>query len=119
MRTRNVKPVSGTVRWLQQWSGRWGRISITNQNGQVKEYDLASRTDEDGNLVGYGLATDDDTIYDIDARGKYWQCDCPDATYQNRECKHCKAVRAAMQKVEPANKPEPQPNRYEVVFDDP
>jgi hypothetical protein len=44
----------------------------------------------------YRLEKLDGPTYDIDATAPEWRCDCPDATYRNRECKHVKALRAAL-----------------------
>ena len=41
----------------------------------------------------------DGTNYDIDVTGSDWICDCPDASYRQRECKHAKALRAALVKI--------------------
>jgi hypothetical protein len=59
-------------------------------------------SDPDGETVGFRLMrlTDyivDRKVYDIDVCcGKDWLCDCPDAQFQNRECKHVRALRAAL-----------------------
>jgi hypothetical protein len=42
---------------------------------------------------GYRLVKPD---YDIDSGA--WSCTCPDATYRQRQCKHAKALRAALAK---------------------
>lgn len=34
----------------------------------------------------------DGAVYDVDVSEGYAQCDCPDATYQQRACKHSLAV---------------------------
>ncbi len=112
-RKENVKPVSGTVRWLRPLiiGKQLGRISITNVNGLETEYDIDAFTDSDGAIQGFGLAKDDDEIRAIDVTGWYgWTCDCPDYQYRNRECKHCKAVRAALAQ---AGISVPQPKRQE------
>jgi hypothetical protein len=72
-------------------------VSITNANGQTAEYDLGAFADNDGVVVGYGLAKDDDEIHSIDVTAGFgWVCDCGDCQYRNRECKHIRAVRAAL-----------------------
>ena len=43
---------------------------------------------------GNYLVKPDGTSYDLDAY--WWTCDCPDATYRQRECKHAKGLRAAL-----------------------
>jgi hypothetical protein len=112
---RQVKPVTGTVRWIRPLiqGKQLGRIGITNANGKNEEYDVAFFTDNDGAIVGVGLAKDDDTVYAIDTTAGFgWVCDCPDATFNSRECKHCKAVRAALTK---SGQLPPAPQRQEPV----
>ena len=60
------------------------------------EYFVTVHRDRDGRALGYRLERRDGTAYDIDATGPDWQCDCPDATYRQRECKHARALRAAL-----------------------
>jgi hypothetical protein len=41
---------------------------------------------------------DDDNVYDIDASGEFFSCDCPDGTYRpNRPagCKHVRSLQVA------------------------
>lgn len=122
-RKENLKPVSGTVRWLRPLivGKQLGRISITNANGNTTEYDLGAFLDNDGTIHGFGLAKDDDEVYAIDVTPGYgWQCDCPDAQFRGRECKHCKAVRAALKQVgiEVATPKRQQPAPQPVELDD-
>lgn len=101
-RNEQAKPVTGSVRWLRPLiiGKQLGRISITNANNQTTEYDLGAFTDKDGVIQGFGLAKDDDEVYAIDnASGFGWVCDCADCQFRNRECKHIKAVRAALAHV--------------------
>lgn len=119
---RPVKPVSGKVRWLRPLipGKQLGRISITNANGVATEYDVGAHLDGE-RIVGFGLAKDDDEVYAIDAGQWYgWTCDCGDCQFRNRECKHIKAVRAALAAAgivipTPARPAAPQCND----FDDP
>jgi hypothetical protein len=61
-------------------------------------------SDPDGETVGFRMMKltafiVDRKLYDIDVCcGKDWLCDCPDAQFQNRECKHVRALRAALAK---------------------
>lgn len=98
-RKEQVKPVTGSVRWLRPLviGKQSGRISITNANNQTTEYDLGAFTDKDGAIRGFGLAKNDDEVYAIDTTGGFgWVCDCADCQFRNRECKHIKAVHAAL-----------------------
>ena len=94
-----VKPVTGSVRWLRLLilGKTLGRIAITNANNETTEYDIGAFTDNDGAIQGFGLAKDDDEVYSIDTTtGFGWVCDCADCQFRDRECKHIKAVRAAL-----------------------
>ena len=98
-RKEQAKPVTGSVRWLHPLiiGKQLGRISITNANNQTTDYDLGAFTDKDGVIQGFGLAKDDDEVYAIDTANSFgWVCDCADCQFRNRECKHIKAVRAAL-----------------------
>jgi hypothetical protein len=83
-----VKPVS--VSW--RWARRIGEGGIDPQSGVLVingvPYGVLAMQG------GYRLVKSDSTIYDVN--GEKWQCDCPDATYRGRECKHAKALRAAL-----------------------
>ncbi len=94
---RKVKPVVGKVRWIDKPQGAtlFGRLAITNSNGQTTEYDFQAFK-EGERIVGLGLAKDDDEIYSIAITRYGWECSCPDSGYRNRECKHVRAVRAAL-----------------------
>ena len=98
-RKEQVKPVAGKVRWLRPLilGKSLGRIAITNANNETTEYDLGAFTDKNGAIQGFGLAKDDDEVYSIDTTtGVGWVCACADCQFRNRECKHIKAVRAAL-----------------------
>lgn len=82
--TKPAKPVKGTCRWIRRIGHADG--AALEINGTA--YDVIPF---DG---GFRLVKSDGTAYDIDAES--WQCDCPDATYRGRECKHAKALRAAL-----------------------
>ncbi|HKI36596.1 MAG TPA: SWIM zinc finger family protein [Gemmataceae bacterium] len=86
--TKPVKPVSGVCRWAR----RIGEGGIDPQSGV-----LVINGQPYGVLVmagGYRLVKPDGTAYDVN--GQTWECDCPDATYRGRQCKHSKALRAAL-----------------------
>lgn len=98
-RKEQLKPVTGTVRWLRPLivGKQLGRISITNANGLATEYDIDAFTNGDGEIQGFGLAKDNDEIYAVDVTLGYgWQCDCADAQFRNRECKHVRGLRVAL-----------------------
>jgi hypothetical protein len=91
-RQRVAKPVSGNCRWVVPI----GPVSHTG----VLEINLAVYTVTVlylyGERTGYRLEKLDGAVYDIDATGAQWICDCPDATYRQRACKHVAALRAAL-----------------------
>ena len=98
-RKEQVKPVTGKVRWLRPLvlGKTLGRIAITNANHETTEYDIGAFTETGGAIQGFGLAKDDDEIYSIDTTAGFgWVCDCADYQFRNRECKHIKAIRAAL-----------------------
>jgi hypothetical protein len=70
----------------------------------VTNYLVQRLADPDGETVGFRLLKlapyiVDRKLYDIDLTQSYgWQCDCPDALFQNRECKHVRSLRAALAK---------------------
>ena len=69
----------------------------TNANNETTEYDIGAFTDNDGAIQGFGLAKDDDEVYAIDTTARFgWTCDCADCQFRNGECRHIKAVLAAL-----------------------
>ena len=93
---RQPKPktrrASGTCRWVLP-IGEVG-TGVLAINGQ--SYTVTVHRDG-GRVLGYRLEKLDGRAYDIDASaGEHWACDCPDATYRGRECKHVKALQAAL-----------------------
>jgi hypothetical protein len=86
-----AKPVAGTCRWILP-IGETG-TGVLEINGTAYEVTVFK---EEGGVAGYRLQKFNGPAYDIDARLDQWTCDCPDATYRERECKHVKALRAAL-----------------------
>ena len=98
--TRPVKSVPPPV-----WE--WVLVNVGKPGGSLrindKTYDVDPITDDAGTLVGwrltYGRALgQEDAVYDIDITQPqpFWTCDCADATYRQRECKHLKAMKEAL-----------------------
>ena len=86
-----VKPASGTCRWvLPIGDADTGVLAINGTNYAVTVLRGPNRVE------GYRLVKDDARFYDIAATAEPWICDCPDATYRQRECKHVAALRAAL-----------------------
>src|SRR5690349_14876320 len=85
-----VKPAAGSCRWLTKPNAEQagGILAI---NGTA--YEVLPLYDGTA-LVGYRLLKADGRMYDLPA--DLSRCDCPDATYRERECKHVKALRAAL-----------------------
>lgn len=58
-------------------------------------------------VIGYRLAKVDGTPYDLQPDSPVWHCDCPDfehnrqyaTTPETRECKHIRALRAALNRT--------------------
>src|SRR5262249_44562944 len=84
-RNRTAKagpPARGSCRWLNRPNARreGGVLAI---NGTP--YEVLPLYEGDA-LVGYRLLKADGRMYDVDIAT--WRCDCPDATYRERFCKH-------------------------------
>jgi hypothetical protein len=100
-------------------------LTITPEHGEPSSYTVQRLADSDGRTVGFRLTRlawliADRKLYDIDTTAAFgWQCDCPDAQFRNRECKHVHALRNALarngvavpfpQKQQPAALPKPEP----------
>lgn len=90
---------TGTCRWLDvdQFTGnRW--LRITTVNGVSADYEVEPV------VGGYHLWKWDPekfttTLYRVSTR-PVWKCSCPDSQYRERECKHCRSLRAALVKLE-------------------
>jgi hypothetical protein len=89
--SRKAKLVSGTCKWVLP-IGETG-TGVLAINGT--DYTVTVLRNQD-RITGYRLQKLDGTVYDIDASQLDWRCDCPDSTYRERECKHVKALRAAL-----------------------
>lgn len=90
-------PVKGSARWVKKLANDFGRLAITSYTKRgpvVTEYDVQLNRDERGQPLGYVLAKDDDTVYDLPA--DLSACDCHDCLCRDRECKHLKGLRAAL-----------------------
>jgi hypothetical protein len=89
--TRKTKPVSGTCRWVRPIGpAGTGVLAISQVCYTITILKNRGRTS------GYRLEKLDGAVYDVDTERESWTCDCPDATYRERECKHVKALRAAL-----------------------
>jgi hypothetical protein len=102
-------------------------LTLTPDNGKPTNYTVERLTDGDGQTVGFRVTRltqfiADRKVYDIDVTPGYgWQCDCPDAQFQNRECKHVHALRAALAKngIKVAAPQRQQVNVDPIEFDAP
>lgn len=120
---------TGSVRWLKRPSGptHFGRFAIAVQTSRGKflttEYDVAAILDAAGEVLGFGLAKDNDDVHTVDFSPWYGPtCTCGDSEFRGRECKHIGAIRAAMHEAGitiPAPKPSPAPVSTVCEFDDP
>jgi hypothetical protein len=78
-----------------------GEALLTLHTSTCTNYTVLRLSDPDGETVGYRLVklTDyivDRQVYDIDIVGKDLVCDCPDACYRDRACKHARALKAVL-----------------------
>jgi hypothetical protein len=94
----------------------------------VSSYTVQRLADKEGRTLGFRLTRlaeyiIDRKVYDIDVTTSYgWLCDCPDAQFQGRECKHCRSLRASLKAAGievAAPKPVPAPAPSVCEFDDP
>jgi hypothetical protein len=97
-----AKQVSGSCKWVKRMvlPRGLGRLSITSHTTRgpvVQEYDVGAHLDQAGRVTGYRLVKDDDEGYDVSAAD--WTCTCADSTYRQRECKHARAMRAALARL--------------------
>jgi hypothetical protein len=96
-------------------------LTIAPERGAPTNYTVQRLADDDGRALGFRLTrlTDyivDRKVYDIDVcQGFGWTCDCPDAQFRSRECKHVRALRAALAKC---GQLPPAPQRQQPVLDD-
>ena len=89
-----------------------------------QSYEVLRLRDDKERVVGFRLKKMmwyivDTKTYDIYVCSYAWRCDCPDAEYHGHECKHARALRAALKSCGELPNDNPQPQRYEEVFDDP
>ena len=87
-----------TCRWIvrPETQARTGCIEI---NGTT--YDVLPVLSSGGNVHGYNLHKWDaeGTVYFVDTDFPEWTCTCPDMKYRRRQCKHCRALRAALARL--------------------
>jgi hypothetical protein len=103
-------------------------LLITPDRGFPTSYTVKRLADKGGRTIGFRLTKLtayilDRKLYDIDITTSYgWLCDCPDAQFQNRECKHCRSLRASLKAAGievSAPKPVPAPAPSVCEFDNP
>lgn len=100
-------------------------LSINPERGAAANYTVQRLADGDGRTAGFRLTKlawyiVDRKVYDIDVTPGYgWQCDCPDAQFQNRECKHVHSIRAALAAAGIAVATPQRRQAEPVAFDDP
>lgn len=83
------KPVPAPeVRWLGE-----GLLDINGKSYAVEPI-YADRGDV---LLGYRLRTEDGDVYDIDLQAQ--TCDCADATFRQRRCKHLQGLAIALESL--------------------
>jgi hypothetical protein len=102
---RQVKPVSGSVRWLKRLVLPLGigRLEIVNANGVAEQYDVGAHLDTDDRVVGFRMVKDDDEGYDLFTDSARWTCSCPHFEFHGHQdrkgCKHAAGLRAALQAI--------------------
>src|SRR5262245_29377015 len=94
---RPVKPASGSCKLVRAplYPGEIlprGAPGLVEVNGAC--YRLEAIADRGAPVRGYRLTKADGTACDVDLSCGHPSCDCPDATYRQRACKHLLAVLA-------------------------
>jgi hypothetical protein len=98
-----IQPVHGSCRWLGgiptavDLDAGEALLRIVTDKGVEALY-FVERLSDAGKVVGYTLTKKDGESYDVDATfgGGVLVCQCPDATYRDRQCKHSKALVAGL-----------------------
>jgi hypothetical protein len=87
----------------------------------VSSYTVLRLQDKAGRTLGFRLTRlaeyiVDKKVYDVDVTSSYgWTCDCPDAQFQSRPCKHCRALKAGLTAAGIALS-EPKPEEEETII---
>jgi hypothetical protein len=91
-RTRKpLKPVTVTCRWLPDEVTGQPRLEINGRAYELVELAGGFR------LFSWDGPGSEIKVYDICTTEPWgWTCDCPDCTYRQRECKHLRALKAAL-----------------------
>lgn len=82
--SKPVKPASW--RWVRRIGEVDPDVGVLEINGTL--YGIYAHQG------GFRLVKGDGTAYDVS--GETWQCDCPDAVFRGRQCKHSLALKAAL-----------------------
>ena len=102
------QPVHGVARWVGSMATQGqldngdAVLKIAADGKEAAFYFVSELKDEHGHRVGYRLVKVsgllDAATYEVDATGKDWTCDCPDAVYCDRPggCKHSAGLKAAL-----------------------
>jgi hypothetical protein len=92
----------------------------------VSSYTVQRLADKEGRTLGFRLTRlaeyiIDRKVYDIDITQAWgWTCDCPDAMFQGRACKHSRSLRACLKAADiEVSSPKPAPVPTVCTFDDP
>jgi hypothetical protein len=72
-------------------------LEITDAAGELTPYWCGAIAEADGRIVGVRLQKfGTGEKYHVTFDGQSWECDCPDCTYRNRDCKHLVALHHAL-----------------------
>lgn len=102
--TRTAKPVTGVCRWVlgNETARRQidldlpAALFIARDGGERTMYYVTRIYDQNDHLpCGWRLEKEDGSDVHLIA-GDFGSCTCRDSVYRNRECKHIKALRAAL-----------------------
>src|SRR5262245_60748920 len=85
-------PVHGSARWVKRPANDFGRLAIPSDTmgGPFTEYDVQLNRDARSQLLGYALADDDDTVFELPA--DLSTCGCCEWLARDGECDHQKGL---------------------------
>jgi hypothetical protein len=106
--TKPATEVHGVCRWVggapsPARLAAGGALLLIAPAGKEPSFYFVQTHKDNEKAVGYRLtkidAPEKTASYDVEATPHGLRCDCPDATYRDRECKHAAALKAALARL--------------------
>lgn len=101
-----LPPATGRVKILKPLTGDHMSLRITPEGGESQVYEVFATLPGVWSLYTVKPGESEPTKYTIDRVGSSWTCSCPDATHRperRHDCKHIRAVRAALRAQVPSD----------------